>query len=148
MMFVNSESAHTDLMLKNIMKMRWTNYLRSFNIDGIFCYDPSRKILVAIYEGSGENLLEEDYENGCVDYWYVNVGTIDEGFYGGGMMLLEKVIRDVNPTIEEILETIEYNEAIFDGMWGFDLKGMLMLPNKGNAKEHAIYEEEQKRRKK
>lgn len=55
-----------------------------------------------IYEGTGDNLTAEDEGNGYVDYFnydvYEDGESLKEGdCCDGGMFLLEKLYRDLNP---------------------------------------------------
>jgi len=146
MIYMNSSSSHQHEMLGSIMNMRWNQYVEKYKIDGIFCYDPKKGILVTIYEGTGSNLSEEDEAAGCKDYWNVDVGMFGVGFDDGGMICVKDVIRERNPYIAEILDLIERNGTMIEGIFGLPLKSMIMNPFLGNKMEHAIYEEERKKK--
>lgn len=38
--------------------------------DEIYIYVPSKKQIIRISEGSGDNLTDDDLDQGCVDYIY------------------------------------------------------------------------------
>lgn len=54
------------------------------------------KQIIRIAEGSGDNLLKEDIENGYVDYIYYAQHELsaDMPEVDGGMVLLEELLRD------------------------------------------------------
>ena len=63
-----------------------------------------------IQEGTGDNLLQEDINEGYVDYiyydYYSSLSDIDEGDpHDGGMYMLTKLYQDM--TLGEILKCIE-----------------------------------------
>ena len=105
-------------------EMRWLDYIEQNKIDGLFFLDVRHGIYVQVFEGTGENLLPEDEENGFVDYWISDVYT-GEGMVGGGQLLLTSVIREDNPTIREIIKLITDNAEIFDVV-GLDMNEMLL----------------------
>lgn len=147
MIFMNANSSISiQGMLSSIMDMHWNEYVEKYKIDGIFCYDPKKGILVTIYEGTGSNLSEEDEAAGYKDYWNIDVGMLSTGFDDGGMVCVKYVIRERNPYIEDILELIERNSGVTEGIFGLPLKSMIMNPFLGNKMEHAIYEEERKKK--
>lgn len=143
-LYLNANSAHQSRMLANIMNMRWSEYIDKYKIDGIFCYDPRKGILVTIYEGTGLNLLEEDEEAGYKDYWNINVGTLDTGFDDGGTIYVTEVIRQENPCVGDVLRMIERNDLMIEGISGLCLREMLIQPFLGNSMEHKMYEKEKK----
>ena len=67
-----------------------------------------------IEEGTGDNLLKEDLEEGYIDYinyeFYDSLEDINENNpHDGGMFLLKKYYQDM--TVEEIIACIEYEET-------------------------------------
>lgn len=62
----------------------------------IFMFIPEERQVIRIAEGSGDNLLQEDIENGYVDYIYYaqHELRVDMPEVDGGMVLLEKPLRD------------------------------------------------------
>ena len=64
--------------------------------EDIFIYVLSKRQIVKIAEGSGDNLDNGDYANGYVDYIYYEQYAIEDGFpdVDGGMVLLTEPFRD------------------------------------------------------
>lgn len=73
-------------------------------------------IIYEIEEGTGDNLLNEDIEEGYVDYIYYSVYSSLEAYNNGkeeidgGMILLKIYYIDLTP--EEILEKVEEFENV------------------------------------
>lgn len=73
-------------------------------------------IIYEIEEGTGDNLLNEDIEEGYVDYIYYSVYSSLEAYNNGeeeidgGMILLKIYYIDLTP--EEILEKVEDMENV------------------------------------
>ena len=64
--------------------------------DDLFIYVPEKRQIVRIAEGTDDNLLPEDTEDGYVDYIYYEqyeLGT-DMPEVDGGQLLLEEMLRD------------------------------------------------------
>ena len=63
----------------------------------IFIFIPEMRQIIRVAEGSGDNLLQEDIENGYVDYIYYAQYelSVDMLEVDGGMILLEKPLRDM-----------------------------------------------------
>ena len=118
----------------------WKTYKYQNYIDGVFFYDPDKEIFVTIYEGTGDNLLDEDIDEGYVDYWNVDVYHKGEGLVGGGLMLLKKLIMEENPTLSSIIDKIMRNAEMFDGVEGLDLRAMSIAPSQGQELEHEFME--------
>ncbi len=76
----------------------------------------SSDIIYEIEEGTGDNLLNEDIEEGYVDYiYYSSYSSLEaykdgEAEIDGGMILLRKYYIDFTP--EEILEKVEEFENV------------------------------------
>lgn len=69
-----------------------------------------RGYIYHITEGTGDNLLFEDVEDGYVDYiyysYYKNMNDVNnDDEYDGGMILLKKYYQDMTP--QEIIQTVE-----------------------------------------
>lgn len=122
------------------LEQDWKTYKYQNYIDGLFFYDPDKEILVTVYEGTGDNLLDEDMDEGYIDYWNVDVYHKGEGLVGGGMMLLKELIIDENPTLSSIIDKIMRNAEMFDGLEGLDLKAMSIAPSQGQELEHEFME--------
>ena len=68
-----------------------------------------------ICEGTGDNLLQEDIDNGCIDYIYYEIyeslkDAVEQNEYDGGMVLLEKYYQDMS--IQEIMDAVADMEQI------------------------------------
>lgn len=64
--------------------------------DSIYIYVPAMKQLVRISEGSGDNLTDEDLENGYVDYIYYEQYVKDPVVreIDGGMIMLAELFQE------------------------------------------------------
>ena len=62
----------------------------------IFIFVPEERQVIHIAEGSGDNLLTEDIENGYVDYIYYDQYDLgaEAMEIDGGLILLEEMLRD------------------------------------------------------
>ena len=58
--------------------------------------------LVMVAEGTGDNLLKEDEEEGYVDYWYIE--CFGNSNRDGGLLMRKTLIMEDNPTIEDIIK--------------------------------------------
>ena len=87
----------------------------------LFIYVPEKRQIVRIAEGTGDNLLPEDTENGYVDYiYYEQYGLgIDMPEVDGGQILLEEMLRDkyrcMADCIQDVLD-MAYGSCIVDCM--------------------------------
>lgn len=68
-----------------------------------------------IAEGTGDNLTQEDIDNGYVDYiyydYYESLDDVKEDYiYDGGMILLEKLYKD--HSLDEIVKIVEDFEDV------------------------------------
>lgn len=116
-----------------MLNLKWTEYCEQHNTDALFFFDPKNNNLIVIREGNGDNLLDEDEEEGYVDYWYATVYD-KSGEIGGGMQLLENYIQEENQTIEELINNFEENSALFDEVPS-ELKSIFIDPTKGKELE-------------
>lgn len=80
----------------------------------IYIYVPSKKQIVSVAEGSGDNLMDEDIERGYVDYIYYDqfakeccLPVVD-----GGMVMLTELFRD------KYKSTVEAIPAVLDMAYG------------------------------
>ena len=75
-------------------------------MNDIYFYVKECEELFCVSEGTGDNLLPEDVENGFKDYLNYTVYRLDGGIeeYDGGMLLLKELISDMfeGKTPEEI----------------------------------------------
>ena len=62
----------------------------------IFVYIPNAGEIIRIAEGTGDNLLKEDFIQGYVDYIYYDIYKLDNGIdeIDGGQVLLKKAFRE------------------------------------------------------
>lgn len=90
------------------MNQRWLDYIEENKMDGLFFYNPDTKHLLAVWEGTGQNLLPEDEDNGFVDYWMVDEYD-REGNVDGMQIMCPSLIREDNKFIDDICSTV--NEA-------------------------------------
>lgn len=91
-----------------MMNTNWLDYIERYKMDGLFFYNPDTKRLLAVWEGTGQNLLPEDEEAGFVDYWMVDeYGR--EGNVDGMQIMCTSVIREDNKSIDDICSVV--NEA-------------------------------------
>ncbi len=80
------------------------------NFDTIYIYVPSAKQIIAISEGSGDNLDDSDLEAGYVDYIYYEVHELAYGIHelDGGMIMLTKPLQEefksMKDTVPYVLE--------------------------------------------
>ncbi len=104
-------------------KMTWEDYCEEYDAEALYFTNKKKDMLLVVTEGTGDNLSREDLADGYVDYWNV------EG-YGkaeGGFVLLKAPICETNPTIFEIVKTI--NEQMGPEMIPKDR--VFMDPEKG-----------------
>lgn len=64
--------------------------------DDLFVFVPEMKQIIRIAEGSGDNLLPEDIEDGYVDYIYYEQYELSNNMpeVDGGQILMEEMFRD------------------------------------------------------
>lgn len=64
--------------------------------DDLFIFVPEKKQIIRIAEGTGDNLLPEDQDQGYVDYIYYEQYELSQGMaeVDGGQIMLEKTVRD------------------------------------------------------
>lgn len=77
--------------------------------DDIAIFVPRVKEILIIYEGTGDNLLDEDIEEGYVDYINYDVygfigGSIDE--IDGGMILTREPVRERYGTLDDAIPDV------------------------------------------
>lgn len=89
----------------------WNEYAPE---DTIYLANADRSFILKIAEGSGDNLDEDDEDEGYVDYWYLEGYTSDGVNCTGGMLMRETPISEDNPTIQQVIDEIKKNAEIFD----------------------------------
>jgi hypothetical protein len=64
--------------------------------DSIYIFVPLKKQIIRIAEGSGDNLTDEDIENGYVDYIYYDQHNLEVAIpeVDGGMIMLTELFRE------------------------------------------------------
>lgn len=77
--------------------------------EDIAVFVPGAKEVVIIREGIGDNLLEEDIEEGYIDYVTYDTykfidGEIEE--YDGGMVLLKEHVREKYLSMEDAIPDV------------------------------------------
>lgn len=79
--------------------------------DDLFVYVPEMRQIIRIAEGSGDNLLHEDIENGYVDYIYYDQHQLESSMpeVDGGQIMLKELLQDkyrcLADSIPEVLDT-------------------------------------------
>ena len=77
--------------------------------DEIYIYVPSKKQIIRIAEGSGDNLTDEDLDQGYVDYIYYETHSLEQDIpeVDGGIIMLKQLFRQkYNSTKESIPEVL------------------------------------------
>lgn len=73
--------------------------------DEIYIYVPSKKQIIRISEGSGDNLTDYDLDQGYVDYIYYETHSLEQDLpeVDGGMIFLNQLFKQkYNSTKESI----------------------------------------------
>ena len=89
----------------------WTESCFGKKPDGyadLFIFVSEMKQIIRITEGNGSNLLEEDIENGYVDYIYYDQYGLDNGMpeVDGGQVLLKEMLRDKYQCIADCIQDV------------------------------------------
>lgn len=88
--------------------------MRYMNTRDVVIIDTKQRCMVVAAEGTGDNLLDEDEEQGYKDYAMLSLYSIDGdelALVDSGQMMTEKLIADM--TEEEYIERLE-------DYWGLD----------------------------
>ena len=89
--------------------------------DDLFIFVPEMKQIVRIAEGTGDNLLPEDQDQGYEDYIYYEQYELSQDMpeVDGGQMMLEKMVRDqyrcMADSIQDVL-SMAYGSYMYDCM--------------------------------
>ena len=78
--------------------------------DTIYVYVPSMKHLIRVSEGTGDNLLDEDIDDGYVDYIYYEqyeLGPDIKEHDGGQVMLTELFQEQFNSTEDAVTSVLD-----------------------------------------
>ena len=91
--------------------------------NAIFIYVQTKKQIIRIDEGSGDNLTDDDIEQGYVDYIYYEVYNVQQDFpeTDGGMIMLKE------PFQEKFKSTKEAIPAVLDMAYGNESIGYIVL---------------------
>lgn len=84
-----------------------------------YIFIPDMKQIIRITEGSGDNLLPEDIEEGYTDYIYYEQYELSQGFpeVDGGQVLLKEIFRNkYNGTADSIFDVLDmaYGNSAID----------------------------------
>ena len=82
--------------------------MRYMNTRDVVIVDTKQRCMVVAAEGTGDNLLDEDEEQGYKDYAMLSLYSIDGdelALVDSGQMMTEKLIADM--TEEEYIERLE-----------------------------------------
>ena len=76
--------------------------------DEVYIYIPGEQQIIKISEGTGDNLLEEDTNEGYVDYIYYEQYSREPGFpeVDGGMVMLTELFRDKYKSTSECIPAV------------------------------------------
>lgn len=98
--------------------------------DDIYAYIPGLNRIVHVSEGTGDNLLKEDADEGYVDYLNYTCYELDGGVEEseGGMVLFRSLIHDKFHCLGEALPMV-FEEAYDDSVQGFVLLSDRFLPD-------------------
>lgn len=89
----------------------------------IFIYVQINKQIIRISEGSGDNLTDDDIEQGYVDYIYYEVYSVSQDLpeVDGGMIMLTELFQ------EKFKSTKEAIPAVLDMAYGNESMGYIVL---------------------
>jgi hypothetical protein len=98
------------------------NILKPFSGDycvtgGILLWLPDHQKFISLAFGDGSNLLDEDEDEGCVDYIYIEIYEWDDGELieddGGEMMLdqenVDEYNYDITRAVPDVLKFMDLN---------------------------------------
>lgn len=93
------------------------------NFNDIFIYVQTKRQIIRIDEGSGDNLTDDDIAKGYVDYIYYEVYNVQQDLpeVDGGMIMLTK------PFQEKFKSTKEAIPAVLDMAYGNESMGYIVL---------------------
>lgn len=106
-------------MNKEVLNKKWNDY----PTDTIYLWNGDE--IFRISEGTGDNLSEEDVENGYKDYWITEYASTE--YINGGQWLEKEFIADLDYTIQGVLNRLmecdlwEDNWEIIDEYLGENL---------------------------
>lgn len=76
--------------------------------DDVYIYVPSEQQIIKISEGTGDNLSEEDMDEGYVDYIYYEQYSREPGFpdVDGGMVMLTELLQNTYSSMKECIPAV------------------------------------------
>lgn len=76
--------------------------------DEIYIYVPSKKQIIRIAEGSGDNLTNDDIEQGYVDYIYYETHSLEQDLpeVDGGMIMLKQLFKQKYNSTKEAIPAV------------------------------------------
>ena len=91
--------------------------------NAIFIYVQTKRQIIRIDEGSGDNLTDDDIAQGYVDYIYYEVYNVEQDFpeIDGGMIMLTELFQ------EKFKSTKDAIPAILDMAYGNESMGYIVL---------------------
>lgn len=98
---------------QELLNLTLEEYINQFGEANFYFVEGN--MLYCVFEGDGSNLLEEDIEHGCKDYWYATQFDFDKGEVDGGQLLTTEVIQSeafLPKTIAELLDYFDDNMDI------------------------------------
>ena len=89
----------------------------------IFIYVKTKKQIIRIDEGSGDNLTDDDIAQGYVDYIYYEVYNVQQNLpeVDGGMIMLTKLFQNKFKSVKDAIP------AVLDMAYGDESIGYIML---------------------
>ena len=76
--------------------------------DEIYIYVPSKKQIIRISEGSGDNLTDDDLDQGYVDYIYYETHSLEQDLpeVDGGMIMLKQLFKQKYNSAKESIPAV------------------------------------------
>ena len=89
----------------------------------IFIYVPTMRQIIRIDEGSGDNLTNDDIDQGYVDYIYYEVYNVQQNLpeVDGGMVMLTELFQNKFKSVKDAIPTV------LDMAYGDESIGYIML---------------------
>ena len=81
---------------------------KSEGLDDVFIFVPEMKQIIHISEGTGDNLLQEDEEQGYVDYIYYDQHELSNGMpeVDGGQIMLKEMLREKYKRLADCIQDV------------------------------------------
>lgn len=89
----------------------------------IFIYVPTMRQIIRIDEGSGDNLTNDDIDQGYIDYIYYEVYNVQQNLpeVDGGMVMLTELFQNKFKSVKDAIP------AVLDMAYGDESIGYIML---------------------